>query len=221
MTRIVATSDTHFGFSPDQIPDGDVFIHAGDLMYTGAPNEWTSRLESLRALPHKRKIFVPGNHDYHIQNYQGISTAELRRAGVELVGLNQPLVDVEGHRLLGVPYVTGLPGWAFNVEEEWLYEHLCRATENDRPDIVVSHAPMYGTLDAVHPEEGTFSKQIHVGGLATNRWFNGLEEKPKVWIHGHIHESYGRTTVDGCTFYNVALCDRDYEQTNKAAVIDL
>ena len=39
MPRIVATSDTHFPFSGDLIPDGDILIHAGDLMYYGDPGE--------------------------------------------------------------------------------------------------------------------------------------------------------------------------------------
>jgi predicted phosphodiesterase len=61
--RLVATSDTHFDFPPEFVPDGDVFLHCGDLMYTGYPDEWKGRVESLAALPHKLKILVPGNHD--------------------------------------------------------------------------------------------------------------------------------------------------------------
>lgn len=38
--RIVATSDTHFVPVQGWIPDGDVFVHAGDLMQDGYPSEW-------------------------------------------------------------------------------------------------------------------------------------------------------------------------------------
>lgn len=220
--RIVATSDTHKPFDADMIPDGDVFIHGGDLMYTGYPDEWNGVLESLRALPHKRKILIPGNHDFHIQNYEGVARAELRRAGVELVGTSRPVVEVGGLKLLGLPYVTGIPGWAYNVEDEWYYAHLNECTAREGPfDIVVSHAPMYAVLDAIHPEAKEWRDQIHVGTHAANRWFNKLEQKPRVWINGHIHESYGRELGTETAFFNVAMCDRDYEQTNKPMVIDL
>ena len=218
--RVVATSDTHFPFDKDAIPDGDVFIHAGDLMYSGYVDEWHDRLDSLAALPHAIKLIVPGNHDFHIQNYHGVAAAELRRAGVRVLGLNEPIREVGGRRILGIPYVTGLRGWAFNVEEDWLYEYLMAVT--DKPvDMVVSHAPAYAILDSLSPQAATFFKRQHVGSLAANRWFYKQDPPPKVWVHGHIHESYGRRTINGCTFYNVAMCDRAYEQVNPPMVIDL
>lgn len=220
--RLVMTSDTHFPFSEDRIPDGDVFIHAGDLMYTGYQDEWEKRLESLGRLEHKTKIIVPGNHDFHIQNYEGVARAELRRVGVRTLGtlpeFNATVLP-NGMTMLGIPYVTGLTGWAFCRDEDWLLDYL--QTFGGNPDIVVSHAPMYGVLDAIFPEKLDFRDQQHVGGLALNRWFNLLPKKPKVWIHGHIHESYGRSEYDGCLFHNVAMCDREYSQENKAMVIDL
>lgn len=76
--RLVATSDTHFPFD-------DRLIHAGDLMYTGYLDEWHARLESFKALPHKVKLYVPGNHDYHVQNYEGVAAAELRKADVTML----------------------------------------------------------------------------------------------------------------------------------------
>ena len=54
--KTVFTSDTHFNFTPDQIPDGDVFIHAGDFMLSGYIDEWHQRLECLKALSHELKI---------------------------------------------------------------------------------------------------------------------------------------------------------------------
>ena len=218
--RIVLTSDTHKPFDEDMIPDGDVFIHCGDLMYSGLPDEWPGVLASLAALPHKVKLLVPGNHDFHIQNYQGVATAELRRAGVGLLGLNNPIINVNDINILGIPFVTGLPGWAFNREEDWLFEYLTQFNDKDI-DIVISHAPVYNILDAVNPEALRWRDQAHVGGWATNRWYNQKTRKPKVWACGHIHESYGRHLTDETAFYNVAMCDRSYEQVNKPFVVDL
>ena len=223
--RIVATSDTHFPFSAEQIPDGDVFIHAGDLMYSGYPDEWYPRVESLAAIDHKVKIYVPGNHDYHLQNYEAIAVAELRKqAKTTVVGLpHRPMIVLpNGMRALCIPFATNITGWAFCVSEDWLYDYLRDVQrEHGVPDIVVSHAPMYGVLDAIHPEAKQYRAQEHVGSMAFNKWFYSLDNKPKVWIHGHIHEDYGRKTVEGCTFYNVAMCDPMYTQENKPMVIDL
>lgn len=220
MTRLVCTSDTHFPFDVDKIPSGDIFIHAGDLMYSGYPSEWKERLDCLAALDFKKKILVPGNHDFHIQNYTGIARAELRRAGVTLVDDTAPIIEVNGLTILGMPFVTGLSGWAYNRDEEYITNWL-DTLGIVSPDIVVSHAPIYGTLDAVRPEQKSFYNQVRVGSRAYNRWLVSQGTKPKAWIHGHIHESYGLSLAGQTAVYNVAMCDRNYEQVNKPMVIDI
>lgn len=220
MTRIVATSDTHFPFSNNLIPDGDILIHAGDLMYYGDPGEWNSRLESFAALPHKTKLYVPGNHDYYPFHYRGIARSTLRREGGRTLlddgtdGVRKLTKD-SGLHILAIPYVTGLNGWAYNVEEEWLEGWLRRVDMSATvyPDIVVSHSPPFRIRDAVGKN--------NYGSTALNKWFYSLAKKPKLWICGHIHESYGIEEIEGCTFANVAMCNEQYEQANPAMVFDL
>lgn len=218
--RIVCTSDTHFPFKEDRVPEGDVFIHAGDLMYEGTPGEWQSRIDSLKALPHKIKILVPGNHDYHIQNYEGVAAAQLRKAGVKLLGLANVSTKVGGLTILGLPWVTNLRGWAFDRDETWVQEYM---THMERADIIVSHAPPFNILDAIRPERLRARERENVGCLAYNRWFYGLDPslRPSHWLVGHIHESYGTVEIEGTKFMNAAMCDRDYKQSNEAMVIDL
>ena len=62
--RIVCISDTHGKHADlDDVPDGDVLIHAGDYTTFGkevharAFNEW------LGTLPHPHKLVVNGNHE--------------------------------------------------------------------------------------------------------------------------------------------------------------
>jgi Icc-related predicted phosphoesterase len=219
--RIVATSDTHFPFDNSLIPDGDVFIHCGDLMYSGYPDEWYARVESLKALPHKHKLLVPGNHDFHIQNYEGIARAELRRAGVKLLGMTTLLTEIGGIKFAAVPYVTGLNGWAFNKEEDELTTYLERLRINEvSPHIMMAHAPIYSVRDCVNPEQMS-NIQNHVGSWAMNYWHSKMMPPPLHWFHGHIHQSYGSEEHGGTMFHNVAMCDRDYEQVNPAIVVDL
>lgn len=226
--RIVATSDTHYvpAMNGMQIPDGDVFIHAGDLMQNGYPDEWKERVDWLARLPHKVKIYVPGNHDFHMQVYPGPALQNLRSAGVICVGLPgndhyARYVLPNGMTLLGLPYVTGLPRWAFNIgqnelrrklHELWDYKHI--------PDVIVSHAPVRGILDTVrrnHKDEcaGESEYFFHLEHAVKHNM------QPKIWISGHIHEGYGTLDQDGCKFYNVAMCNRNYVHANPPMVIDL
>lgn len=227
--KLVVTADTHFPFSiagsdtAPAIPEGDVLIHCGDLMYSGLPDEWYLRLGVLAAMPHKTKLLLPGNHDFHIQNYNGIARAELRRqANVTLIDDHKPFLELDDIRIFGIPFVTGLPGWAYNMLEINLERWLDAAWPDAQgPDIVISHAPMRNVLDALHPEQAARKKRKHVGSRAMRAWFDALETKPKLWFHGHIHEAYGEEVVDGCHFYNVAMCDRDYKQVNSPVVIEI
>lgn len=208
--RLVVTSDTHFKFPASFIPDGDVFIHAGDLMYSGYPDEWQSRLESLAALPHKTKILVPGNHDRHIELYPGPAIAELRRAGVRVLGLggheHSSLKLEDGTSVLGLPWVTNLPNWAFNRTEEWIDEYLQYI---HRHAIVVSHSPPAGILDG-----------RHYGVRAYRRYIK--QYQPEYWFCGHVHESYGQAAIDGCYVYNVCAQNVSYTGlVNPPVVIDL
>lgn len=227
--RIIATSDTHFVFPLPRdgkypgVPEGDVLLHCGDLMYTGHPDEWYLRLGNLAAMPHAHKLIVPGNHDFHIQNYNGIARAELKNnAKFKLLDDHKPYTEIDGVQFFAIPGVTGLPGWAYNTTDQELERWLGTAYDVGRPaDIVMSHAPPYLILDAINPEGRRVRDRKHVGSRALRRWFNELQVKPKYWFFGHIHESYGSMTVDGCEFHNVAMCDRDYKQVNRPHIIEI
>jgi Icc-related predicted phosphoesterase len=212
--RIVATSDTHHVVKKGWIPDGDVFIHAGDLMRTGYPDDFARQLEWLRELPHNVKLFVPGNHDFHLQVYPGPALQQLRDAGVWVIGLpgndSYATYTLEnGMTVLGLPYVVNLPRWAFNSTEPEIKKHLQKMGKHD---IVVSHTPPYSFGDNINGESR---------GIVEYRRY-AVIHRPKHWISGHIHEGYGSRKNDfGTEFHNVAMCNRNYEHANSPMVIDL
>lgn len=214
--KIVATSDTHFVPVQGWIPDGDVFIHAGDLMQDGYPSEWPSRVEWLASLKHKTKIFVCGNHDFHLDVYPGPALQNLRSAGVLVVGRPafRDIVQLpNGMKLLGLPGVANLRNWASNWDASDLIKYVY-SFKSERADIVVSHSPIKGILDWSEHDKG--------GHVGIHEYWTILRDcRPKVWIHGHIHEAYGTTIRDGCEFYNVAMCNRRYEHQNPPMVIDI
>ena len=105
--KLVATADTHYPFDASMIPDGGVFILAGDMMYEGTPAEWQPRVASLAALPHKRKIFVPGNHDYFPLHYRGLASSQLRRqAKTTLRDDLNPCFEIDDGWFLAIPFVA-------------------------------------------------------------------------------------------------------------------
>lgn len=227
--KIVATSDTHFPLDIKDLsmfPKGDVLIHCGDIMFTGEAGEWDSLAKSMYALQYQNKFLVPGNHDRYIEEYGQLSTNEMYVLGgnTDIVLPREPFrVLPNGMRALFIPYVTGLPGWAFNEEEQWILKWIMGWTNNGKfvPDIVCSHAPMADVLDACDPEELEYKDQDHVGSIAVRLWFNSLKIKPKLFICGHIHESYGSTELDGCRVFNVSMCDGEYNKVNPPVVIEV
>lgn len=214
--RLVATADTHFPFSPDKIPEGDIFAHAGDLMYSGYIAEWEPRLKSFDDLRVGREpkfeemIYVPGNHDMHVDHYTGPSNQDLRRVGVKMLGTHPKHMTMKlsnGMVVLGLPFVVGLPGWGFNREEEGLDSLVYMLP---KADIVISHSP-----PRINGMDGK-------GNWGVEAWALYQQiHKPSIWINGHIHECYGEYAHNGTMFYNVAMCDRKYEQVNPAMVIEL
>ena len=62
--RIVAVADTHLFHDELVIPEGDVFVHAGDLCRGGDLDELRVASDWITSLPHRYKIVVAGNHDW-------------------------------------------------------------------------------------------------------------------------------------------------------------
>lgn len=217
--RIVATSDTHFPVDPAMIPDGDVFIHAGDLMSTGYLDDWHKNIAWLAALPHKIKLYVPGNHDFHLEVYPGPALQDLRKRGVMVLGLPgnsqyNTFMLPNGKRVLGAAQVLNLPRWAFNTTEENIEKYFSQYIVGV-PDIVVTHQPIYGILD--RSDQGNEL----TGSKSYLNYLKSCYVTPKYWIHGHIHEQYGKATFLDTTVYNVAMCNRKYEHANAPVVFDI
>lgn len=217
--RILATSDTHFNFDPKKVgggnwfPEHDVFIHAGDLMYHGTESEWMGRVCSLAVVDSPLKIYVPGNHDLFVQHYTGPANQDLQRiAKTRLLGTHPKYMVrglPNGMRVLGLPQVTDLPGWAFNNSEEELDRFIdLFIADVGKIDIVVSHSPPAGILDGSH--------------YGVKAWLRlQMMLKPEIWICGHVHEEYGTKCHNGTTFYNVSMLNRDYKVANPPVLIEI
>ena len=121
--RIVAVSDTH-GMErllTGRVPDGDIFIHAGD--YAADKGKDRSKIKALdqwmEKLPHPLKIVVRGNHDPHDAHFP-LSKA-IHISSSRMVKYKGISISLAPHGCKQVPF----------------------------GHVVVSHEPPYGILDKV------------------------------------------------------------------------
>jgi Icc-related predicted phosphoesterase len=228
--RILATSDTHFDLDATELEnlsmrrgqlapwfrEADCFVHAGDLMYYGTEGEWAGRIKFLQSIPEqcgKERIYVPGNHDIFVELFTGPANQDLqRKAKFKMLGTHPKYFVREipdGPTILGLPFVTDLPGWAFNRTEETLYRMVEALHETHKKiDVIVTHSPPLGILDGSHYGAKAWLYLQHAF-------------KPTAWICGHVHENYGTHCHNGTTFYNVSMLDRNYKVRNRPVLIEV
>ncbi|PGG95141.1 hypothetical protein AJ80_10016 [Polytolypa hystricis UAMH7299] len=60
--RVVCISDTHT-LTLDDVADGDLLIHAGDMTNDGTLAEIQAQIDWIKTLPHAHKVVIAGNHD--------------------------------------------------------------------------------------------------------------------------------------------------------------
>lgn len=234
--RLVATSDTHKPVDPSLIPDGDVFVHAGDLCETGYPDDFNLNLQWLAALPHKYKFFIPGNHDFHLQIYPGPALQAFRKIGFTVLGLpgnaNYYTAELPNQmKIGGFPLVDGLQDrWAFGrktyrdfgIERPYeIFSDMLKTCS-----IIVTHAPIFGFKDR---SLRNTDKPTSVGDKMMRQCVDlSYGIKTKHFICGHIHEDKGSMNVkltDGYeknfSVHNVSMCDRNNEHVGRPLVLDL
>ncbi|KAI9301901.1 Metallo-dependent phosphatase-like protein [Cunninghamella echinulata] len=217
--RFVCMSDTHgktqFKFP---IPDGDVFIHAGDLTRAGNYGEFKATIEWIKSLPHKIKIVTAGNHDHYLDERLTNSTnvkqellALFEEAEITYLEHESYQLPDEfgGYRLFVSPYSPLHLGGAFmpikGLRGRW-------DDVPDNIDIIVTHTPPRGTLDLTRRGQNVgcefLEKRIY-------------EINPKVSIFGHIHEAGGYEYHDNILFINACTSNYRYQPNQTPIVFDL
>ena len=205
--RIVAVADTHT-FQDDlrSVPDGDVFLHAGDLCRGGRLDELRTVAAWLRALPHRHKIVVAGNHDWcFVREPQ----AALEVLGQSVVYLQDSEATIDGLRFWGSPWQPEFNGWAFNLPRgRALAERWALIPEG--LDVLVTHGPPLGIGDrsSMAGRQGCADLLARVRAVA-----------PRVHVFGHIHEDGGAWQKDGTWFVNATTWE--CEKPPKVIVVDV
>lgn len=197
--RIVAVADTHT-FQSDfrSIPDGSVFVHAGDLCRAGTLDELAPVAAWIRALPHRYKIVVPGNHDWCFVREPAACRALL---GPDVIVLEDAAVQIEGARFYGSPWQPAFRQWAYNLPRGKSLADKWSLIPADT-DVLLTHGPPMGIGD--HSMTG--GRQGCEDLLRRVR-----EVRPKLHLFGHIHEDGGAWREGETLFANVTSweCERD------------
>lgn len=212
--KIVCISDTHNCNGQIAVPDGDLLIHSGDATVQGTLGEVQAFLDWYASLPHRRKIFVAGNHDWLYETQPGLAEEMTRDRGIDY--LRDSSIEIDGVRFYGSPWQPRFFEWAFNLDrgpemaEKW--ERIPDGTE-----VLITHGPPFGILDLVNrprrDNAGCEDLLRRVGELAAT----GL----RYHIFGHIHFGYGTLRQNGVTFVNASVCDEDYVPTQAPIVIEI
>ncbi|RUS34933.1 hypothetical protein BC938DRAFT_477670 [Jimgerdemannia flammicorona] len=238
MTRFVCMSDTHnhirYNF---EIPDGDVFIHAGDLTRTGTLSDCQRTLTWLKDLPHRTKLVIAGNHDLTFdtahyektwdqwhrnkEDHERIKTLyrQANEYGVVYLEDEEYTLPAEdgGWRCWGSPWQPEFCDWGFNLPRgpelaaKW-------AQIPAHTDILITHGPPWSHL----------ARTMNDTDVGCEDLLHRVRQvRPRAHVFGHIHEGYGYefgTAADGTEgtlFVNASTCTLTYKPLNPPVVFDL
>ncbi|MGE3807521.1 MAG: metallophosphatase domain-containing protein [Gemmataceae bacterium] len=203
--RLVAVADTHlFQLDLGEIPAGDVFIHAGDLLRGGSEAELISIVPWLQTLPHRHKIVVAGNHDWCFARDRAHAVATL---GEGIVYLEDADTTIEGVRFWGSPWQPEFNNWAFNLPRGQPLAEKWQLIPTGI-DVLITHGPPSGIGDNSGMEERGGCRDLRD---AVRR------VQPLLHLFGHIHQDGGLWRDEGTCFANVTT----WEGVRAPTVLDL
>ncbi len=233
--RFVCISDTHglhekpvSSVLLDDLPPGDVLLHAGDFTNKGGCSDLEKFGAFLRAAASRytEVLFIAGNHDVSLDSpYYDKNWSRYQKVKVDTKGFFESLpsnvkyledsgvTTVGGLTVFGSPWQPYFCGWAFNLARGGPCLSRWKLCPSD-VDILMTHGPPLGRGDKLVPMGG------RAGCIDLLREIQD-RIKPKVHVFGHIHEGYG-VSSDGVTdFINASTCTFRYRPTNPPIVFEL
>ena len=206
--RIVCISDTHNRHHKLFIPDGDCLVHCGDLSESGSGYEILSALKWMSTLPHKYKIWIAGNHDMDLDDFQEFEDYVIKKFP-RLTYLKDSGTVIEGVKFYGVPWTRWYNNWGFGLSDDELEAKFLSIP--DDTDVLVTHGPPEEVLDK------TYNNTI----CGCRYLLDAVRRvQPKLHVFGHIHEDFGMKQIRGrgTIFVNASIQDY-YKNTMNVPVI--
>lgn len=225
--KITCVSDLH-GHYPT-LEGGDLLIIAGDLTSHHSEEEFDEFMSWIDLYEHdyKKIIIVAGNHDQFLEeNPNYISSYEYEN----IEYLCDSGTEFEGLKIWGSPRTSQFKGinpqcCAFTVNygcdsDQCLEEYWNKIP--DDIDILITHCPEYGMLDAITLENGTL---FHTGSTSLGEKTFTLK-KLKLHVVGHIHQEHGIIKLQGIhknkyKYINASHVNEKYKPVYKPVEIEL
>jgi Icc-related predicted phosphoesterase len=223
--KIVCISDTHAKQIPDdQMPDGDVLVHAGDVTNNGkilqlnAMRNWFRHLAETK---YSHIIWIAGNHDFILDGFrqENAEYAIYDMFASNIHYLRDSGIMIDGKLFYGTPW-TICGDWAFSEMDRYKRRAIFDKIPSDT-DVLISHGPPYSILDRC--DNGSHG----YGSVGDLELLGAVERvRPKLHVFGHIHDGYGQTNlygVNGTTFVNAASTQikGEYVLGNPPIVIEI
>lgn len=207
--QITVISDTHGLHKNIRVPEGDILIHCGDAELC----DWAryhSFLKWFKSLPHKMKIFVPGNHDFLIQDYRFNCSLEFESNGIHC--LIDRRLEIDGIKFYGSPWTPTFNDWAFMKDDLDLAKHW-DAIPNDT-NILITHGPAYTIGDRVENTKDN---------LGSKTLLSRLVNLSSLHYHffGHIHTGKDCNHSLGFKSINCSILNEKYQINYDATEVSI
>lgn len=202
--RLVAVADIHTFQDDLDVPEGDVFICAGDLCRGGTLGELAPVAAWIRSLPHPTKIVVAGNHDWCFARAPE-RARELLGDGV--VYLEDSGVGVGGLSVWGSPWQPAFNDWAYNLPRGAPLAAKWALIPGDT-DVLVTHCPPAGIGDRFSGGKGIGCEELAAAVARVS---------PRLHVFGHVHQDGGLWQIDGVTYLNATT----WECERRPTVVDI
>lgn len=211
----------------NNLPDADLLLIAGDLSGVGSESELSNFFKWLKKQSPRYKkgvVFIAGNHDrsFDTKFNDGVNKPEwlnellysIKTEYDNIHYLENQEIIIDGIKIYGSPISPWFHGdrWAFNAHRgDDIRKYWSMIPEDT--DILMVHSPVAYKLDYIP------SVSEYVGCEDLRKVVNKI--KPKLFICGHIHESYGIEEDEHTIYINASVCDLSYVPSNKPWLVEI
>ena len=196
--KVVAMSDAHWNFPYINVPECDIFMYCGDWSGYGSITEQTKFCYWVKNINARYKLIVPGNHDMYCYYNPDIVKGMLLNVGAML--LIDKEVDCFGIKIYGTPWAPRFGDWGFMRPDSDLYDYFLKIPRDAH--FLLTHTPPNGILD--------LSGTKHIGSKSLKKVLDFKYIPYHFFGHNHTPGSYIRKKNRKRYFYNVSVCDDNY-----------
>lgn len=211
--KIIAVSDTHNCHKGLVVPDGDAFVHAGDATTHGTKEEIVDFLTWMTALPHRLKIFVPGNHERKCF----YEHTELMRDNPYVAEFSQIRFLLNDRCEIDGISIYGCASMRLSKLNPLRYGE---AIEGGSVQLLITHNGPKGTLDQIVQPFAAGTGFANIGDDEIAVWVE--KNPPQIHLFGHCHQQGGRVCRgDKTRFYNLAACNDENQLVRQCVEIQI